>query len=85
MWLEPINASEITYKNYFGHVPSPVDKVVSFKQQNKVVQSLLADRDILVREEVMSTYKKGEETHQLMHFIRFIKMLPRHWRLFLLN
>jgi hypothetical protein len=82
--LEPINASEITYKNYFGHVPSPVDKVVSFKQQNKVVQSLLADRDILVREEVMSTHKKRKHTN-LCIFIRFIKMLPRHWRLFLLN
>ncbi|KAI8880481.1 hypothetical protein K501DRAFT_335374 [Backusella circina FSU 941] len=61
MWLEPINASEITYKSYFGHVPSPVDKVVSFKQQNKVVQSLLADRDILVREEIYQDAAKTLE------------------------
>lgn len=56
MWMEPLNATEITHKAYFGHVASPVNKVLAFQKQNQVVQSLLTDRDILVREEVSSPY-----------------------------
>jgi hypothetical protein len=52
MWLEPLNATQTTYKLYYGHVPKPVDMIVSYKKQNQVIQSLLTDRDILVREEV---------------------------------
>ncbi|KAI7888665.1 uncharacterized protein EV154DRAFT_516915 [Mucor mucedo] len=52
MWMEPLNATEITHKAYFGHVASPVNKVLAFQKQNQVVQSLLTDRDILVREEI---------------------------------
>jgi metaxin len=52
MWLEPLNATQTTYKLYYGHVPKPVDMIVSCKKQNEIVQNLLTDRDILVREEV---------------------------------
>ncbi|KAI7904449.1 uncharacterized protein BX663DRAFT_431865 [Cokeromyces recurvatus] len=52
MWLEPLNANEITYKAYYGHVPKPIDRIISYKKHNKVIQGLLADRDILVREEI---------------------------------
>lgn len=53
MWMEPLNATEITNKAYFGHVASPVNKILALQKQNQVVQSLLTDRDILVREEVI--------------------------------
>ncbi|KAI8088527.1 hypothetical protein BDF21DRAFT_413433 [Thamnidium elegans] len=52
MWMEPLNNSEITNKYYFGHIPVPVNKALAFQKQNEVVQTLLTDRDILVREEI---------------------------------
>lgn len=52
MWMEPLNATEISNKYYYGHQPSPINKVLSYKKQNEIVQTLLTDRDILVREEV---------------------------------
>lgn len=56
MWMEPLNATEITNKCYFGHVASPVNKILALQKQNQVVQYLLTDRDILVREEVCSIF-----------------------------
>ena len=53
MWLEPLNANQTTYKSYYGHTPTPVNMIVSYKMQKEIVQSLLINRDILVREEVM--------------------------------
>lgn len=50
--MEPLNATEITNKSYFGHVSSPINKILAFEKQNQIVQALLTDRDILVREEV---------------------------------
>lgn len=52
MWMEPLNATEISNKYYYGHVPTPINKVLAYKKQNEVVQTLLTDRDILVREEI---------------------------------
>ncbi|KAI8049431.1 uncharacterized protein B0P05DRAFT_600683 [Gilbertella persicaria] len=52
MWLEPLNANQTIHKAYFGNIPKPVDMVVAYNKQNQVVQSLLADHDILVREEI---------------------------------
>lgn len=52
MWMEPLNTTEISNKYYFGHTPTPVNKILSYNKQNEVTQSLLTDRDILVREEV---------------------------------
>ncbi|KAL0086614.1 hypothetical protein F4703DRAFT_1527250 [Phycomyces blakesleeanus] len=72
MWLEPLNYSKATSEAYFGHVPAPVDYILAYKKQNKVVQQLLADRDILVREEIYSdavhalealSVKLGEATY----------------------
>lgn len=56
MWLEPLNANQTTYKSYYGHTPTPVNMIVSYKKQKEIVQSLLTDRDILVREEVKNGY-----------------------------
>jgi metaxin len=53
--MEPLNTSEISNKYYYGHTPSPVNKVLSYNKQNEVIQTLLTDRDILVREEVKKT------------------------------
>ncbi|KAI9251962.1 hypothetical protein BY458DRAFT_523464 [Sporodiniella umbellata] len=52
MWLEPLNADECTMDAYFGHLPWPVKSLVFFKKQKQVTQQLLAQRDVLVREEV---------------------------------
>lgn len=57
MWIEPLNYNEVTSKAYFGHVPSPVNQLLSYRKQNQVVQSMLTDRDVLVREEVKITGK----------------------------
>ncbi|KAI8147951.1 hypothetical protein BJV82DRAFT_664289 [Fennellomyces sp. T-0311] len=51
-WLEPLNYSEIASKAYYGHVPAPIHAILSYQKQNEVVQLLLTDRDILVREEI---------------------------------
>ncbi|KAI7858935.1 hypothetical protein BDC45DRAFT_497924 [Circinella umbellata] len=51
-WLEPLNYSEITSKAYYGHVPGPINHLLAYQKQNEVVQTLLTDRDILVREEI---------------------------------
>ncbi|CDH51529.1 hypothetical protein RO3G_10434 partial [Lichtheimia corymbifera JMRC:FSU:9682] len=51
-WLEPLNYSEYTANAYFSHVPTPVNKLLAYQKQNQVTQTLLTDRDILVREEV---------------------------------
>ncbi|KAI9251500.1 hypothetical protein BDA99DRAFT_575209 [Phascolomyces articulosus] len=51
-WLEPLNYSDITSKAYYEHVPGPINRLLAYQKQNEVVQTLLADRDILVREEI---------------------------------
>ncbi|KAI8350152.1 hypothetical protein BD560DRAFT_427451 [Blakeslea trispora] len=48
----PLNANRTAHNSYFGHTPKPVDWILSYHKQNEVVQALLADRDILVREEI---------------------------------
>ncbi|KAI9485239.1 MAG: hypothetical protein EXX96DRAFT_473800 [Benjaminiella poitrasii] len=72
MWLEPLNANQITRKAYFGHVPKPVDMIIFHRKQNEIVQRLLSDRDILVREEIYEdaartlealSIKLGDETY----------------------
>lgn len=55
MWLEPLNANENTLDLYYEHLPTPINHVVFYKKQNEVTNLLLADRDILVREEVKNT------------------------------
>ncbi|KAG1451662.1 hypothetical protein G6F56_008027 [Rhizopus delemar] len=52
MWLEPLNANENTLDLYYEHLPTPINHVVFYKKQNEVTNLLLADRDILVREEI---------------------------------
>lgn len=52
MWLEPFNYSEITAKAYYGHNPLPIDWVLASRKKENVVQELLRDRDVLVREEI---------------------------------
>lgn len=52
MWLEPLNATQTTYKLYYGQTPKPIDTVCAYRKQNEVIKNLLTDRDILVREEV---------------------------------
>jgi hypothetical protein len=52
LWLEPLNASELTSSKYFGHVSSPIDKLLVYRKKEEVVQSLLIDRDVLIREEI---------------------------------
>ncbi|KAI8364458.1 hypothetical protein EDC96DRAFT_510783 [Choanephora cucurbitarum] len=52
MWLEPLNANRTAHTSYFGHTPKPVDWILSYQKQNETVQDLLADRDVLVREEI---------------------------------
>ncbi|KAI8379192.1 uncharacterized protein BYT42DRAFT_495800 [Radiomyces spectabilis] len=51
-WLEPLNYSEITSKAYYSQVPSPINWVLAYRKKTDVVQRLLTDRDILVREEI---------------------------------
>lgn len=50
-WLEPLNYAQVTSKAYYGHVPFPIHRILGYSKQNQIVQALLADRDILVREE----------------------------------
>ncbi|KAG1494734.1 hypothetical protein G6F46_011211 [Rhizopus delemar] len=52
MWLEPLNANEITCKAYYDHLPAPVNHAVFYKKQNEVTKLLLTEKDILVREEI---------------------------------
>jgi hypothetical protein len=52
LWLEPLNASELTSSKYFGHVSSPIDKLLAYRKKEEVVQSLLIDCDVLIREEI---------------------------------
>ncbi|KAL4213764.1 hypothetical protein AB4K20DRAFT_1945068 [Rhizopus microsporus] len=61
MWLEPPNANEITFKSYYGHLPQPINQIVFYKKQSQVTKSLLADRDILVREEIYQEAMKALE------------------------
>lgn len=79
MWLEPLNANEITCKAYYDHLPTPVDHAVFYKKQNEVTKLLLTEKDVLVREEVKK--KRGEkcsEVLSLLFLYRFIKMQPMH-------
>ncbi|KAG0166781.1 hypothetical protein DFQ28_006862 [Apophysomyces sp. BC1034] len=57
MWLEPLNYT-YTSKAYYDHIPAPVNSWLAYKKQNDVVQTLLVDRDILVREEI---YQEAEQ------------------------
>ncbi|KAG2173378.1 hypothetical protein INT44_008730 [Umbelopsis vinacea] len=59
LWLEPLNASELTSAKYFGHVSNPIDKLLAYRKKEEVVQSLLIDRDVLIREEI---YQSAAET-----------------------
>ncbi|CEP19026.1 hypothetical protein [Parasitella parasitica] len=52
MWLEPLNANQTTYKSYYGHTPTPINMIVAYAKQKEIVQKLLSNRDILVREEI---------------------------------
>jgi metaxin len=57
--LEPLNASKLTSAKYFGDVARPIDKLLSYRKKEEVVQSLLIDRDVLIREEI---YQAAAET-----------------------
>ncbi|GAB5588091.1 Metaxin-2 [Umbelopsis nana] len=52
LWLEPLNANELTCPKYFAQVSSPIDKLLAYRKKEEVVQSLLIDRDVLIREEI---------------------------------
>ncbi|KAI9305517.1 hypothetical protein BJ944DRAFT_161597 [Cunninghamella echinulata] len=54
IWLEPLNYNQNTVKVYYGHNPAPIDKIMGSQKKDEIVQSLLADRDILTREEIYS-------------------------------
>ncbi|KAF7723289.1 hypothetical protein EC973_002135 [Apophysomyces ossiformis] len=57
MWLEPPNYIA-TAQAYFGHLPAPVNSWLAYQKKNDILQTLLIDRDILVREEI---YQQAEE------------------------
>lgn len=79
MWLEPLNANQTTYKAYYGHTPTPVNMIVSYKKQKEIVQSLLTDRDILVREEVIQLQNEQRcGTDREKCGFRSTKTLRRH-------
>ncbi|KAG2178860.1 hypothetical protein INT43_001706 [Umbelopsis isabellina] len=59
LWLEPLNASKLTSDKYFGDVARPIDKLLAYRKKEEVVQSLLIDRDVLIREEI---YQAAAET-----------------------
>ncbi|KAI8992659.1 hypothetical protein BDB01DRAFT_755837 [Pilobolus umbonatus] len=59
MWLEPVNAKEITHKAYFRHNPNPLGLVLAHQKETDIVNQLLVDRDILVREEI---YEDASQT-----------------------
>lgn len=63
MWLEPFNYSEITGKAYYGHNPSPLNMLLASRKKDSVVQELLTDRDVLVREEI---YKDAAEAFEAL-------------------
>lgn len=52
LWLEPLNANELTCPKYFAQVSRPIDKLLAYRKKEEVVQSLLIDRDVLIREEI---------------------------------
>ncbi|ORZ16954.1 hypothetical protein BCR42DRAFT_413607, partial [Absidia repens] len=51
-WLEPLNYNGNTFRMYYGHLPTPVNTIMASRKKDQVVEQLLADRDILSREEI---------------------------------
>ncbi|CAO3619271.1 unnamed protein product [Cunninghamella echinulata] len=54
IWLESLNYNQNTIKAYYGHNPAPIDRIMGSQKKDEIIQSLLADRDILTREEIYS-------------------------------
>ncbi|KAI8082754.1 uncharacterized protein BX664DRAFT_338986 [Halteromyces radiatus] len=52
MWLEPLNYNENTFRMYYGHIPAPINSIMGYRKKEEIVNQLLANRDILSREEV---------------------------------
>ncbi|KAI8340744.1 hypothetical protein BC941DRAFT_418078 [Chlamydoabsidia padenii] len=52
IWLEPLNYNQHTFKLYYNHIPTPINSIMGNRKKDQVVEQLLADRDILSREEI---------------------------------